>query len=242
MITVHFRHRLGNNLFQFAAAYALAQRTGDRLVLPPSDFARLFGLHHGPETPAPIAPVYRDPAFTYTPIPHKLGQDICLRGYFQSEKYFADFAEDLRELLGSYMHLAHGIESHPGVCAVHVRRTDYVNNPHYVNLSAEYYRRLMEADPMEFLFFSDDIEFCKMKFGHMDCVSFSEERNPVKDLHKMAGCSKIIGSNSTFAWWGAWLSGHDNCVFPQEWFAGPSLRHDTRDLIPDRWIRSRSGT
>lgn len=234
MITVHFRHRLGNNLFQFAAAYALSRRTGDRLVLPPSDFSQLFGLYHSHLQHGlfqPLAPTYRDPFFHYTPIPHKAGQDICLRGYFQSEKYFEDYADEVRLLLGP-------IESHQGVCAVHVRRTDYVNNPHYANLSIEYYLRLMEAEPMEFLFFSDDIEFCKLKFGSIDCVSFSEERDPVKDLRKMAGCSKIIGSNSTFAWWGAWLSGHDNCIFPHEWFAGPSLRHDTKDLIPERWIRS----
>lgn len=225
MITLDFRHRLGNNLFQWAAAYALARRTGDRLAIPPWQYANDFGL---PVTLfQPLAPIYREPSFSYTPIPHKLGEDIRLRGYFQSEKYFSDYIGEVREMLGPF--------EKRDVCAVHVRRTDYVNNPHYANLSFRYYERAMRNVPMEFLFFSDDIDYCEKAFGGLDCVSFSRETDPVKDLRKMAGCERIIGSNSTFSLWAAILSGHDRCTFPKAWFAGPSLRLYTKDLIPQRF-------
>lgn len=216
------RQRLGNNLFQWAAAFALAKRTGDRLCVPPWRYAADFGIQiDRPQA----AEDFRERSFSYSEIKHDPKDSIRLCGYFQSEKYFDDYLDEIRMIL-----CPSSIERRD-VCAVHVRRTDYVGNANYADIfKAGYYEKAMSGS--EILFFSDDIEWCKQVFGNCE---FSEEKDPVKDLRKMAGCSRIIGSNSTFALWAAIISGHSNCIFPRAWFAGPSLRLDTKDLIPERF-------
>jgi hypothetical protein len=58
-----------------------------------------------------------------------------------------------------------------------------------------------------------------------------------EDLELMRLCKHHILSNSTFGWWGAWLSeGRPGAVTiaPTKWF---NKAFDTRDLIPERWIK-----
>lgn len=228
MVTVEIRHRLGNNLFQIAAAYALAKTTHDTLHLHRWQYSDRFKIPSQPLVKADWK-TWAEPSFAY----HKIEKypNTYLQGYFQSEKYFQDCADDIREMFGPPIPM-------PGCVAVHVRRGDYVNNPHYFDLlTTDYYAREIANFPAyEIVFFSDDIQFCMKFFSGMkiDCV-FSNEPDPVTDMRKIAGCDYIIGSNSTFAWWGAWLAGHDRVTMPRNWFAGPSLHLDTKDLIPERW-------
>jgi hypothetical protein len=47
----------------------------------------------------------------------------------------------------------------------------------------------------------------------------------------------FIIANSTFSWWGAWLSAHPGkqIIAPRQWYeSSPILTHD---LIPEAWIR-----
>ena len=40
-------------------------------------------------------------------------------------------------------------------------------------------------------------------------------------------------ANSTYSWWGAWLSESENVIGPKLWF-GPDGQ-DPRDVFVDRW-------
>jgi hypothetical protein len=53
----------------------------------------------------------------------------------------------------------------------------------------------------------------------------------------MALCRHAIIANSSFGWWGAWLiDNRDKLVItPRSWFRDRTI--DTRDLIPDGWLR-----
>jgi hypothetical protein len=46
---------------------------------------------------------------------------------------------------------------------------------------------------------------------------------------------KIVISNSTFGWWGAWLSAGE-VIAPKKWFSDLGLQiRNTKDLFPENW-------
>ena len=65
------------------------------------------------------------------------------------------------------------------------------------------------------------------------------------DLCLMSLCNDFIIANSTFSWWGAWLSSNKNkkVISPNQWFGeiGYTKNHDTKDLIPNEWTRIGDG-
>jgi len=93
-------------------------------------------------------------------------------------------------------------------------------------------------DEVQFLVFSDDIGWCKSTFQRPN-IHFIEGERDVVDLQLMARCKHNIIANSSFSWWGAWLNPHPGKqVFaPQNWFGSEALHHDTRDLIPENWVK-----
>ena len=100
-----------------------------------------------------------------------------------------------------------------------------------------------------FYVFSDDIDFCRHRFIGPQFI-FMDQSLDIADMILMSRCASHIIANSTFSWWGAWLnpSASKKVIAPREWFTGdyvdPSLPfrlhhgfHDTKDLIPDAWLR-----
>ena len=108
--------------------------------------------------------------------------------------------------------------------AVHIRRGDYVTLG-YVVCSVQYYVKCMQEmkerlkDPFFFVF-SDDIEWVRkeLKFdGKMVFVNL--DNKAVDDMRLLYSCKHFIMSNSTFSWWGAWLSENPNKIIlqPKYW-------------------------
>lgn len=181
--------------------------------------------------------------------------NIYLRGYWQTEKYFSDIRPILQkefELKASpderNLELLSAITATDSV-ALHVRRSDYVSNPtstdHHGVLPVQYYqeaiRRISDrvAQPVFFIF-SDDPEWCEDNIkphAQTFYVDTNDASQGQEDLRLMKQCKHFIIANSSFSWWGAWLSKNPDkiVIAPQRWFAKPQI--DTRDMIPAGWIR-----
>lgn len=126
-VVVHFNGRLGNQLFQAAAAFALAQENQcgvyfpdfERLDTPGDDYG-LKQLKHNyayifsriPSTQMKITPTtrYQEPDFSYHQIPYQ--PDIEISGYFLSEKYFSNYREQIMDLFSPVEEVERHLESH----------------------------------------------------------------------------------------------------------------------------------
>ena len=241
-MTIYFRDlgnygRIGNIFFQISATIGAARKYNDNYRFPYLNFLEKLNLPPlsiGGPIPSKIS-TYKEPHFHYAPIP-KLSNLMNLHGYFQSELYFKHCAEEIKNALtpkykGKF----------EGYTGIHVRRTDYLTHIGCYNIlrRENYYNRAMEIlSSDKYMIFSDDLEWCKSEFVG-DQFHFSEERDPVKDLGNFISCSNHIIANSSFSWWGAWLSPYKDkkVIAPRNWF-GPKLAptHNTKDLLPPNWI------
>lgn len=165
-------------------------------------------------------------AFLYS---YALNHDVDF--YYQDMFWFEDNKEAVRALFSA------NIPSPDRRVAIHVRRGDYVGNPFYVDLmETDYYERAMAKFPNStFLVFSDDIDWCRDQEIFKDC-DFSEGRTELEDMNKMASCRAHIICNSSFSWWGAWLSP----AYPDNRVIAPLLWYTDgkeRTVVPNHWER-----
>lgn len=149
--------------------------------------------------------------------------------YLQDPWNFEHHRDEIVRLFGG------GISGKTDMVAIHVRRGDYVDNRFYVDLNRSfYYERAMEMFPnASFLVFSDDIEWCKKQPIFAKC-NFSEGRGPVEDMNLMASCVGHIIANSSFSWWGAYISPYSRKVIaPKEWYSDGI----ERTICPKTWLK-----
>jgi hypothetical protein len=169
-------------------------------------------------------------------------------GFFQSPELFPDknillkaFSlkdEFICEPLSKLLHLTGETEC----LAVSVRRGDFVGLPHLGVCSDAYYLEaitLIQARrPVDHIFiFSDDINYCREMFASLKCqVVFVEGFTPAKALYLMSRCHHLVIANSTFSWWGAWLSDYQDklVICPSPWNDSTAV---ASDFIPSDWIR-----
>lgn len=164
---------------------------------------------------------------------------IIIDGYFQSFKYFDDYKEVIIKksfndfkIFDSYLNYYNLIKDSNSI-SIHVRRKQYNNL-----LSMDYYIEALECIENKFsdtnyFLFTDDISWCKENFK-IESLTFVEvdEPNEIQELFLMSICKHNIIANSSFSWWGAYLSNNINKViiapgkteigvlgmfFPQNW-------------------------
>jgi len=124
--------------------------------------------------------------------------------------------------------------------ALHIRFGDYLKLKHiYTELSETYYAQALEelGSPESIVVFSDDINLAQQKLSTIKGYEFNfyNGNSDIDDFMAMTSCGSHIISNSSFAWWAAWLSRNDKVIMPKEWFTQDSnLSHS--DLVYDGWI------
>lgn len=190
----------------------------------------------------------REPYFQYWEGINKVSLPAYLDGYWQSEKYFANHAELIREefIFPNDLELlnakyAEQIACCPNSVSVHVRRGDYLaSNAAQQLCSIEYYDNALAyldaqlSDP-HYFFFSDDTEWVQETFTrpNMTVVVGNEGLKSFRDMQLMSMCRHNVIANSSFSWWGAWLGTADGLVIaPERWFVEQRV---TDDLYCPNW-------
>jgi len=197
-------------------------------------------------------PQYHEPHHHFDQDVFDLQPPCGLHGYFQSVLYFQRHASTIhRELqppaAADVESLAlSGMMGQSEAVSLHVRRGDYVTNARarqiFCECGPEYYERALDLIPESgpVLVFSDDPAWCRQRLPRKRELIFVGEqgsRDGVADLWLMTQASHHIIANSTFSWWGAWLSGNRKGlkIAPERWFCERNER--ARDLVPQEWIR-----
>lgn len=164
--------------------------------------------------------------FQYAYIYAQMREGVIPDLYVQEPDYFDAYREEIREM---FMEKADQLD----MVAIHVRRGDYVHNPFYVDLwdNGYYERAMMEFPDSDFLVFSDDIEWCKRQPLFAGC-EFSEGKTELEDMSLMSSCKGIIMANSSYSWWGAYLS-NAKVIAPKEWYSD----RIERTKLPKEWKR-----
>jgi hypothetical protein len=231
---------LGNQMFQYAATRALGLRRGVESCFPRNepDLFKMFPLKAAPKPSGGILNnIYHEQHFHFDPKVLDLPDGTTLAGYFQSERYFADFGKTIREEFSAPEFL---LPVFPSLVSVHVRRGDYLRiAAHHPPLTTDYYREAMSLFPKhDFLVFGDDLNWARDNLSGKG-VAFSFGRGALEDMALMSRCAHHIIANSSFSWWGAWMNlmPDKRVIAPKRWFGPAKADWDVKDLLPEGWQR-----
>lgn len=222
---------VGNQLFQIAAGYAYSRKYGKNLCIDSSRWAGSQGshpdtykhnifqnflyssVHH--KTPTTII----EKRFNYDELPYHKG-DVVLSGYFQSLKYFQEYAEDFKSLL-----VLPEVDSSwitKDAVAFHIRRGDYLvhHNIHLI-CGTEYFKnQFHQFSGKDINVFTDDKDRVFNEF-YDSTVQFNiiDTAVELKALTLISKHANIVGSNSSFSWWASFLGEPKNkIIVPDHWF------------------------
>ena len=258
MIISKIQGGLGNQMFQYAYGRNLSNmyntefRLDTRFYDYPTTPKREFTLNKFRNITTSTdmifsltGQVYKiDDDFKYKELPNPLIDNYYLDGYWQSEKYFKESSDVIREDFQPSKEVISKLIKTPFIdtntISLHIRRTDYVtSNGYHPVQSIEYYKNAIDVigEYDNIFVFSDDLKWCKdnLKFKNM---IFMCDFTDIEDLHLMSLCNHNIIANSSFSWWGAWLNNNidKKVIAPINWF-GDETNINTIDIIPDNWIK-----
>jgi hypothetical protein len=250
--------RLGNQMFQIASTIGVAKKNNLEFSFPEwvcshsgYRYEKFFKKSLPKKYFKNTIKIINECQFNYNEIiVDDKNLDYSLNGYYQTEKYFKEYTDVIKEYFELKNEYDDEINKKYGdilknSCSIHIRRGDYLNQKDYHPVqSIYYYHEAIEkiygndTKSVNFLIFSDDIDWCKKNI-FLPKIHFIENNINIIDMFLMSKCDNNIIANSSFSWWGAWLNKNVNkkVVGPTKWF-GPQLsKHNTEDIIPNDWIK-----
>jgi hypothetical protein len=208
-----------------------------------------------PYTFNPNIRIFREYSHNYINDFEKINNPCYISGYWQSEKYFINFDNELRKKF-TFKNTLSGLNKeheneilNSNSVSIHVRRGDYLSNANAAKFHGicelAYYQKSIEIisnkiDNPTYFIFSDDVEFIIKNFTFLKnyrIIDNNQGKESYNDLRLMALCKHHIIANSTFSWWGAWLANHSNqiVIAPEKWFIGS--KEIMKDIYCKNWIK-----
>lgn len=183
-------------------------------------------------------------------------QDSHIEGYFSTEWFFDDSISQVRnalqfraEMSESVAEIANTVDSN--TVALSIRRGDFLGNPLHNICSVKYFQRAidrmrMKLNDPKFLVFSDEQDWVSnnMKF-EVPVTLVPSFEDPMDHMRLMSLCKNHIIPNSTYSWWGAWLSNPEMVIAPDIWLSKDKEVHlksfghwvETGHTVPSEWFR-----
>ena len=188
-------------------------------------------------------------------------EEYCLKGYFQTPKYFSEnlnsimntlkLREKKEEVKQKYIE-----STDKKTVSLHFRLGDYLEKQQYHNvLSIRYYVTAiqkiidkLENDNFKIIFFFEEcdrervnisISVLQKRFRNIEFAEIDVKIPDWEQMLYMSVCDHNIIANSSFSWWGAYLNENSDKIvcYPCTWF-GPAMRHnDISDMILPDWNR-----
>jgi hypothetical protein len=186
--------------------------------------------------------------------PSKIRNLRVINSYVANPRYFEGYEDEIRahisalvEPTASYRLASETINS--GLyTGVHIRLGDYKNLEHiYGTYSSRYLRAcitLLEDSSRlgKIVLFSDDRAeatniLLEAGLNPSNLESFPT-LSALEELLLLSQCSNIVGSNSTFSWWAAFLNTQDRprVFFPRPFFVSSDIPEPKTLLLP-HWIQ-----
>lgn len=186
----------------------------------------------------------------------QIDKNSIIEGYWQSEKYFNDIAEIIRNdftITPPFDELNRSIFkqiTNPDCesVAMHIRFFDDIIDG-YDNSPTKYYQSAFNkmenlVSDAHYFIFSDKPDLAKeiLNFPVSRCTFVNNNTNDDQqyaDFWLMSNCKHFIIANSTFSWWAAWLSKNQikNIIAPGFEKRDGKMWWGFDGLLPDNWIK-----
>lgn len=256
---------LGNHLFQYWSAKIYALKNHRKLSIRDLRRYKLFHVFDIPELdslnepdslssqPLSIQLFYRKSKkiSSQTLAQQSDFKPLKVEGYLQSYKNFEGYEDYIRQhtrfkypLSSKNKKIANHMQKQNSIL-IHVRRGDYIKLG-YTILTPDYYQKAIQymnkhVKNPHYYIFSNDIQWAKENLSIKEPHTFVDwNKKDYEDLQLMTYCKHFIIANSTFSWWGAFLSKNPNkiVIAPDKWIPwAPSWEEE---LILPNWIRQKN--
>jgi hypothetical protein len=217
----------GNVLFMIAAVIGIAVK---------NRYSFGFGEWINQEYFVNPLPIIEEHLITDLPlIPEKISVDFDFpdncrpNGNFGTEKYF----HHCEGLIRHYFKMKNLCEPYKDCVIINYREYEPAAWGYFAKMNYDYFQRALAQFPNKrVIVVTNDIPAAKNTikedFEYVDV-------SPIVDFYYLTQAEYLIMSNSTFSWWGAWLS-QAKTVAPENWFAGVFKDRSTKDIYCEDWI------
>jgi hypothetical protein len=264
MIGIKLEGRLGNQLFQYAFALNHARKSNQSFYIDQEKYAfdgrKYFEL------------------FNFNKLKNRINQELSQRflklnicnedqwksptinlndfqvknsffiGYFQSEDYFKENKELIRQEFQLKEKVKIDSRKFLGIggkyIAIHCRRTDYVNfgdeslGGKNLVLPISYYHNALSSiknlSDYEIVVVSDEIEIVKKEL-QIENAMYVSNGEMIIDFQIIQQADIAIIANSSFSWWAAYLGFNNKVYAPEYWIGFKIMKEYPCAIIPSKW-------
>ena len=265
MIGIFLDGRMGNQMFQYAFALTASKKLKTPFYLDQlkvnfmlAEYFELPSYHHFYNSLKTKLSYYlkqeeiivngQDHPESVVPL-----NSYLYKGYFQSDLFFESIKKKIKQEFTIKKKYSDQFKSKYGnlfkqnkTIVIHIRLTDYLDFGNEqlggtnLSLPEKYFKTCLNSingiDNYQVLFISDDITQVKKWFSGKGNFRF-ESNNAILDFQLILNSDIAIISNSSFAWWAAYLNPKSNKIIytPKYWLGFKINKEFPAGIIPSNW-------